>query len=72
MTPDRPLIGALLMVGFAALAPLMDAFAKLASDAIPIGQIVAVRFCIQALLLTPIALMLGTLHRPDRTDLILF
>lgn len=71
MTPDRPLIGALLMVGFAALAPLMDAFAKLASDAIPIGQIVAVRFCIQALLLTPIALMLGTLHRPIRTDLIL-
>ena len=69
MKPDRPLLGVLLMVGFAALAPLMDAFAKLAAEAIPIGQIVATRFSIQAILLTPIAFMLGTMHRPSRSDL---
>ncbi len=71
MSADRPLIGVALMVGFAALAPLMDAFAKLASDAIPIGQIVATRFGIQALLLTPIALMLGTMRRPGHGELAL-
>ncbi len=71
MNADRPLLGVGLMIGFAALAPLMDAFAKLASEAIPIGQIVAFRFCIQAAVLTPLAVWLGALHRPKAAEMAL-
>lgn len=57
------------MIGFAALAPVMDAFAKLASEDIPIGEIVAFRFGTQALLLTPIAILIGAMHRPGWQEL---
>ncbi len=62
MNGDRPLFGVFLMVGFALIAPGMDALAKLAGDRIPVGQILAFRFCIQAVLLLPIALLFGLLR----------
>ena len=68
MNSDRPLLGVLLMVGFALTAPGMDALAKLAGDRIPVGQILAFRFSIQAALLLPLALMLGLLKRPSPTE----
>ncbi|NCO22328.1 MAG: DMT family transporter [Rhodobacterales bacterium] len=69
MTPDRPLLGIVLMIGFTATAPVMDAFAKLAAPAIGVGQIVAFRFGVQALVLLPFALLLAQLARPDLRDL---
>ncbi len=68
MIGDRPLLGVFLMVGFALTAPGMDALAKLAGDRIPIGQILAFRFCIQAVLLLPLAFMLGLLKYPSPSE----
>ncbi|WP_108485056.1 DMT family transporter [Oceaniglobus ichthyenteri] len=68
MTSDRPVLGILLMVGFCFTAPVMDAFAKLASDTIGVGQIVAFRFGIQALLLLPAVMFLAQLAWPERRD----
>ncbi|MEL7114894.1 MAG: DMT family transporter [Pseudomonadota bacterium] len=68
MTQDRPLLGVFLMIGFAVIAPGMDALAKLAGEAIPVGQILAYRFGIQTLLLMPVALILGALAWPTRTE----
>lgn len=63
------MLGVALMIGFIATAPVMDAFAKLAAPAIPTGQIVAFRFGVQALLLLPLAIVLGELERPSRRDI---
>ncbi|MDJ0628698.1 MAG: DMT family transporter [Rhodobacter sp.] len=71
MTGDRPLLGILLMTGFAAIAPGMDAFAKLAGEAIPVGQILAFRFGIQTLVLVPLALGLGALVRQSGKAILL-
>lgn len=54
MTRDAPLLGIALMLGFCVLAPLPDAMAKLIGDAVPLGQLLLVRFAVQALLLWPI------------------
>jgi len=62
------LLGILLMVGFSLIAPAMDACAKLIGDAVAVGQIVAVRFGVQATLLLPLAFWLGWLHRPHRRE----
>ena len=48
MTGDRPYLGLLLMIGFCVLAPLGDGIAKLLGDSVPLVQILAVRFAIQA------------------------
>lgn len=53
MIADRPANGILLMVGFCAVAPLADAIAKLLGETIPLGQLLAVRFAAQALILLP-------------------
>jgi drug/metabolite transporter (DMT)-like permease len=53
---DRPLLGIALMLGFCALAPLGDALAKLLGGTIPLAQLVATRFVVQALVLVPVAL----------------
>lgn len=55
---DRILLGVGLMLAFCMLAPLLDVSAKLASDAIPVGQIVAARFIVQAVLMLPLLLVL--------------
>ncbi|WP_093150215.1 DMT family transporter [Aliiruegeria lutimaris] len=54
MDRDSPLLGITLMLGFCILAPLADATAKLIGAAIPLGQLVLVRFAIQALILWPL------------------
>jgi drug/metabolite transporter (DMT)-like permease len=56
---DRPLLGILLMLGFCAAAPVGDALAKLLGTRMGLGQMIVVRFALQALLLTPLALALG-------------
>ncbi|MEO0402092.1 MAG: DMT family transporter [Pseudomonadota bacterium] len=54
MTHDRPLLGILLMLGFCIVAPMGDAVAKLLGQSVPLGQLLFVRFAIQAMILLPI------------------
>ncbi len=42
------------MLGFCILAPVGDAIAKILSETVPLGQLVLVRFAIQALILIPL------------------
>lgn len=60
---DRATQGIFLMVGFCILAPIMDALAKATPHEVPVAEILAARFGIQALLLVPIAFMIGKAHR---------
>lgn len=62
---DRPLLGVILMVGFCILAPLGDATAKLLS-ALPLGELLLVRYGVQALVLVPLVLWMGLDLRLDR------
>lgn len=64
-------LGILLMVGFAVIAPAMDTCAKLIGDAVAVGQIAATRFVAQSVLLFPLALIFGWLHRPRRGEVAL-
>ncbi len=61
MTDDRPVLGTLMMLAFCLTAPLIDTFAKLAAEAIPVGQITAARYVVQALILVPVMIAM----RPD-------
>ncbi|MCY4179242.1 MAG: DMT family transporter [Litoreibacter sp.] len=53
-TADRPSLGIALMLGFCVLAPMGDALAKYLGDRIPLGQLLLVRFGVQAALLIPL------------------
>lgn len=55
---DQTLRGVMLMLGFCILAPLLDASSKLATDAIPVGQITAFRFVFQGLCMLPVILLM--------------
>ncbi len=66
MTADRPFLGILLMLGFCVLAPLGDSIAKLLGGHISLGQLVLVRFGVQALLLLPIVRFIGGSLRVSR------
>jgi drug/metabolite transporter (DMT)-like permease len=58
--PDRILPGVALMLAFCALAPMIDLSAKLAAGTgLPVAQITAARFAVQAVLMVPIALVMG-------------
>lgn len=59
MTPDRPVLGILLMLGFCILAPLGDALAKVLGPTIPLGQLVFTRFAVQAVVLIPLIALAG-------------
>lgn len=59
MAPDRPVLGIMLMLVFCVLAPLGDGLAKLATQTMPVAQIVAVRFAAQAVILLPLVLLSG-------------
>lgn len=59
MNFDRPLLGIMLMLGFCILAPVGDAIAKILGETVPVGQLVLVRFAIQAIVLIPLVLMTG-------------
>lgn len=64
---DRPFLGVLLMLGFCILAPMGDALAKLIGDRLPLAQLVAARFAIQAAVLVPLCLATGrSLAMPGR------
>ncbi len=54
MSTDRPLLGILLMLGFCIVAPMGDAVAKLLGQSVPLGEMLLVRFAVQALVLIPI------------------
>lgn len=58
MPHDRPLMGALLMIAFCVLAPLLDVCAKLAAAELPVGQITLARFVVQVALMLPVAALL--------------
>ena len=67
MTPDRPIVGILLMLGFCVLAPLADAIAKALGPLVSLGFLVTVRFTVQAVILIPLALALRmSLRLPPR------
>ena len=54
MTQDRPLLGIFLMLGFCVVAPMGDAVAKLLGQSVPLGELLFVRFAIQAVILIPL------------------
>ncbi|WP_299962836.1 DMT family transporter [uncultured Roseobacter sp.] len=63
MAGDRPLLGIMLMLGFCMLAPVGDAIAKILGQTVPVGQLVVVRFAVQALVLIPLVWMTGRMWR---------
>lgn len=68
MEKDRTLLGILCMVGFAVIAPVMDAFAKATPGYIPVVQILAFRFGIQFILLVPLAVFLQQASLPSKKE----
>lgn len=66
MKTDRILPGIVLMLAFCVLAPLLDTASKLATAAIPVGQITTARFLVQGVLMLPIALAMRLPLRIDR------
>ncbi len=54
MAQDKPLLGILLMLGFCVVAPMGDAVAKLLGQSVPLGQLLFVRFAVQAIILIPL------------------
>ncbi|MDJ0827352.1 MAG: DMT family transporter [Rhodobacter sp.] len=67
MTADRPLFGILLMLGFCILAPMGDAIAKALGGTVPLMQLVAIRFAVQAAVLIPLLWLTGqSLALPPR------
>ena len=59
MTQDRPLLGIMLMLGFCIVAPMGDAVAKLLGERLPLGEILFVRFAVQAVFLIPLVWLTG-------------
>ena len=68
---NQTLRGVLLMVAFCIIAPLLDATSKLATTAIPVGQITAFRFVFQGLCMLPLFLLLRPDWRASPLDLML-
>ena len=62
-------LGILLMLAFAIVGPLIDLFAKLAANDVPIGQIILSRFLMQAFILLPIALFMTWTHKPNLSEI---
>lgn len=63
MKSDHPILGICLMLGFCVVAPMGDAVAKLLSNSVPLGQVVLVRFALQAALLIPLVWLTGCMWR---------
>ncbi|HBM61224.1 DMT family transporter [Salipiger marinus] len=66
MQQDRPLLGILLMLGFCVVAPMGDAMAKLLSDRVSIGELLFLRFAVQALVLLPVMVLTRRVWRMRR------
>ncbi len=63
MEKDRPLLGIFLMLGFCVVAPMGDAVAKILGQSVPVGQLLLLRFLVQALLLIPLVWATGRVWR---------
>lgn len=61
--------GVALMLIFCILAPLLDASSKLATEAIPVGQITAFRFVFQGLCMLPVILLMRLSWAAEPRDL---
>lgn len=59
VTDDRVPLGVLMMLGFCAVAPMIDVFAKLATAHVSSGVITLGRFLFQALLMLPVLWWMG-------------
>ncbi|MEP3345675.1 MAG: DMT family transporter [Litoreibacter sp.] len=59
MSTDRPLLGIMFMIGFCVLAPIGDSLAKILGESIPLGQLMLIRFGVQALVLLPLVWITG-------------
>ena len=71
MTQDRPLLGIALMLGFCVLAPFADALAKLLGPEMATGQLLTLRFAIQAAILVPLTVVTGRSWHMDRRTTLL-
>ena len=56
---DRILPGVALMIGFCAIAPLIDVASKLAAQEVSVGVVTLGRYIVQGALMAPIALWMG-------------
>ena len=54
------------------ISVMIDIFAKLATQAIPVGQIALIRFALQSMFLVPVVLILGRWQRPAHSDIGLY
>lgn len=63
MLTDRPVLGVLLMLGFCVVAPMGDAVAKLLGQSVPLGQLLLVRFAVQAVVLIPLVVLTRRIWR---------
>ena len=63
---DSILTGVTLMLGFCLTAPLPDVAAKLASSSVPVGQIAAVRYIVQCVIMAPFIWIMGLSLRVAR------
>ena len=71
MTQDRPLVGIALMLGFCVVAPIGDAVAKMLGDAVPLTEVVWVRFALQVAVLLPLVWATGLAWRYGRRVMML-
>lgn len=63
MSQDRPALGVILMLGFCIVAPMGDAVAKMLGQSVPLGQVLLLRFAIQAVVLIPLVILTRRLWR---------
>jgi len=56
--PDRILPGVAMMLGFCAIAPLIDVAAKFAAQSVTVTQVTLLRMVVQAALMVPVVLIL--------------
>ncbi|MBI1218891.1 MAG: EamA family transporter [Rhodobacteraceae bacterium] len=56
---DRIPLGVAFMVGFCAIAPLIDVFSKLAAQTVSVGEVTLARFVVQAVLMAPMVAWSG-------------
>ena len=68
---NQTTFGIILVIGFTIMGPVMDTFAKLAANEIPIGQISFARFFIQSMIIIPIAFYLKILYFPRINEIFL-
>ena len=63
MATDRPTLGLALMLAFCLIAPFGETFAKLLGDAVPIAQVVLLRYGMQAAMLVPLVWATGRIWK---------